>query len=208
LAWCQCHFGDWTGAELKIQHLGWTHKPFNEWWSHPIFTPHGLWTFLSGLLATFWQGEFWWHGQPLAAPAADLIYPILSIGLVAFGLMPMTPKFSPASPVAVPARQGLWLCFANLAAAMAFLGFLSIIYNFHDCPNPSQEHPYFTSGRLMLGVLIPFLLLFVHGLDRALGHYGNRTKFSVLAGLILCMLLSETAIDWPVFANDFNWFHL
>ena len=68
LAWCKHTFGDFSGTAAKIQFLGWTHKPFGEWWHHPIFTPHGLWTFLSGLMATFWQGEFMWHRQPLALP--------------------------------------------------------------------------------------------------------------------------------------------
>jgi len=47
-----------------------------------IFTPHGLWTFVSGLLATFWQGEFLWHRQPLASPVVDAIYAISSVGFV------------------------------------------------------------------------------------------------------------------------------
>ena len=45
-AWTKCHFGDFTGTTAKIQFLGWTHKSFGEWWQHPIFTPHGLWTFV------------------------------------------------------------------------------------------------------------------------------------------------------------------
>ena len=65
---CKLVFGDFTGTAAKIQFLGWTHKPFGDWWRHPIFSPHGLWTFLSGLLATFWQGELFWHRQPLVLP--------------------------------------------------------------------------------------------------------------------------------------------
>ena len=44
LAWCKHAFGDFSGTAAKIQFLGWTHKPFAEWWHHPIFTPHGFWT--------------------------------------------------------------------------------------------------------------------------------------------------------------------
>ena len=66
--------------------------------------------------------------------------------------------------VTSPQRQALWLGFGSFCAAVAFLGFVSIIYDFHDCFYPARTHPYFTSGRLMLGALIPFLLLFVHGL--------------------------------------------
>ena len=203
LAWCKHTFGDFSGTAAKIQFLGWTQKPFGEWWHHPIFTPHGLWTFLSGLLASFWQGEILWHRQPLALPVVDAIYAISSIGFVGVAVAALISRSATASQ-----RQALWFGFASLLAAVMFLGFLSIIYDFHDCFYPSSAHPYFTSGRLMLGALIPFLLLFVFGLDRALGRRGNPAKFPVLAGMILFMLVSEIVIDWPIFPNAYNWFHL
>jgi hypothetical protein len=205
LAWCKHAFGDSTGTAAKIQFLGWTHKPFAEWWHHPIFTPHGVWTFLSGLMATFWQGEFLWLRQPLAWPAAGLIYVLASfvfVGIAVLNILPHSQNSTAAQ------RQALWFGFACFAAAVAFLGFLSLIYDFQDCFYPSREHPYFTSGRLMLGALIPFLLLFVYGLDRALKTFGNAAKFSVLAGFILFMLVTEIAVDWPVFPNSYNWFHM
>ena len=205
LAWCKHTFGDFTGTAAKIQFLGWTLKPFAQWWHHPIFTPHGLWTFVSGLMATFWQGEFLWHRQPLALPGVDLVYVLASIVFVGLALANLLPQ-SKASATAQ--RQALWFGFACLAAAVAFLGFLSIIYDFHDCFYPSREHPYFTSGRLMLGALIPFLLLFVYGLDRALKRLGEPAKFSVLVAIILFMLTTEITIDWTIFPNAYNWFHL
>jgi hypothetical protein len=203
LAWCKHTFGDFTGTAAKIQFLGWTQKPFGEWWHHPLFTPHGFWTFLSGLLATFWRGEFLWHRQPLASPVVDVIYSIVSISLIGVAAAALVFRST-----TVPQRQALWSGFACVIATVVFLGFLSIIYDFHDCFYPSSEHPYFTSGRLMLGALIPFLLLFIFGLDRVLGHWGNRVKVAVLAGMILFMLISEIAIDWRIFPNTYNWFHL
>ena len=205
LAWCRHTFGDFSGTAAKIKYLGWTYKPFAEWWHHPIFTLHGAWTFLSGLMATFWRGEFLWHGQPLASPVADMIYFALSILLVGVALLNLLPQFKAAT---APQRQTLWFGFWCFASAVTFLGFLSIIYDFHDCFYPSREHPYFTSGRLMLGALIPFLLLFVFGLDRALKKFGNAAKFSALAAIILFMLITEIAVDWPIFPNDYNWFHM
>jgi hypothetical protein len=205
LAWCKYAFGDFSGTTAKIQFLGWTHKPFGEWWHHPIFTLHGLWTFLSGLLATFWQGEFVWHGQPLALPWANLAYVLASIILPGMALLNLLPQFKNVTALQ---RQALWFSFGCFAAAIAFLGFLSIIYDFQDCFYPSREHPYFTSGRLMLGALIPFLLLFVFGLNQLLNKFGNAVKFSVLAAIILFMLITEIGIDWPVFQNPYNWFHM
>jgi hypothetical protein len=205
LAWLKRNFGDFTGTAAKIQFLDWTRKPLAEWWHHPIFTPHGLWTFLSGLLATFWQGEILWHRQPLAAPAVDVIYTILSIVVPTVAVAALLSRSTPADALR---RQALWFSFCCVVAAVVFPGFLSIIYDFHDCFYPSQAHPYFTSGRLMLGALIPFLLLFMSGLDRALKNSGDAVKFSALGALILFMLTSEIAVDWPVFSSPYNWFHL
>ena len=57
--------------------------------------------------------------------------------------------------------------------------------------------------------LIPFMLLFVYGLDCALSRIKNRwAKPLALAGLILFMLISEIAIDWRIFSNAYNWFHM
>jgi hypothetical protein len=60
----------------------------------------------------------------------------------------------------------------------------------------------------MLGALIPFLILFSSGLDFALKKFGDAIKFAALAALLLFMLAAETAIDWNIFPNDYNWFHL
>ncbi len=59
-----------------------------------------------------------------------------------------------------------------------------------------------------MGALIPFFLLFVFGMDRALNRLGNLGKFMALAGMILFMLIAEITTDWPVFFSQYNWFHL
>lgn len=206
LAWCKYNFGDFTGTVAKIQLLGWTHKPFAEWWQHPIFTPHGFGIFLGKLLATFWQGEFLWHRQPLASPVVDAIYTILSVGVIALAFARLRPSCAAASEAQ---HRALWFGGGCFAASVAFLGFLSTIYDFHGCFYPSREHPYFTSGRLLLGGLIPFALLFVFGLDRALIRAKNHwARPLALGGIILFMLVSEIANDWPVFFSEYNWFHM
>jgi len=204
-AWCRIHFGDFTGSAAKVHFLGWTLKPFAEWWRHPIFTPDGAWTYFSGQLATFWQGELLWHNQPLAFHGMDIIYSILPPAMI---ILALAGSFKLSANITPPQRQMLWFSFAGVAAAFGFFALMSVIYDFHDCHNPSREHPYFHAGRMMLGVLIPFLLLFVFGMDRALTRFGNRAKFLALAGMILFMLISEIAVDWPVFFSQYNWFHM
>jgi hypothetical protein len=146
-----------------------------------------------------------WQRRPLTLPSSDLAYVAASLILAGVALLNILPHSKTATPAQ---RQALWFSFGCFAAAILFLGFLSIIYDFHDCFYPSREHPFFVSGRLMLGALIPFLLLFVYGLDRTLNKFSHAAKFSVLAAIVLFMLVTEITIDWPIFPNPYNWFHL
>ncbi len=199
-------FGDFTGSAAKIQFLGWTLKPFSQWWHHPVFTPRGLWEFVSGLMATLWQGEFMWHHQPLALPVVNTLYAVLSVVFVGMALVNLSPGFK---AVTGPQRRALWFGFGCFAAGVAFLGFLSIIYDFHNCFYPSREHPYFTSGRLIGGALIPFLLLFVFGMDRVLAPVKRAwARPLALIAMLLFMLVSEIVTDWPVFPCQYNWYHM
>jgi len=205
MAWCQCHFGDFAGAAQKIHFLGWTRQPFAEWWHHPLFSVSGFWFFLHHNLATFWQGEFLWHHQPLARPAVDLTYVALTLivlGCAGAAWRWRSPAFTPAQ------RAALGFSLACCAAALVFVALLSVPYDFHDCFYPSRARPFFVSGRLLLGALVPFLLLFTCGLEWLLKKFSDRTKFAVLAILLACMLAAEITIDAPVFATEYNWFHL
>jgi Predicted membrane protein (DUF2142) len=204
MAWCKINFGDFTGSALKIRFLGWTHLPFAQWFHHPLFTPAGFWFFLKGNLATFWRGEILWQRQPLAVPAVDLVYVILSLGLLAlvfFNLL-RPRRFSKLQCAA------LWFGFACLASAFVFFALLSVKYDFQDCFYPSREHPFFVSGRLMLGLLIPFLILFAGGFDRLLKNFPAAAKYAALAVWLAFMLASEIMIDWRIFPNAYNWFHM
>jgi hypothetical protein len=205
MTWCKIVFGDFTGSILKLQFLGWTDKPFAGWFHHPIYTAHGFWTFVSGNLATFWQGEFLWERKPLAIPAVDLFYIGLTLGALAFATIGLLRR---PSRLSAPQRTALCLGGACLAAMFVFFALLSVKYDFHNCFYPSREHPFFTSGRLMLGALIPFLLLFTFGLEQAFKKFNNAIKFAALAALLLFMLASEITIDWQIFPNEYNWFHL
>ena len=162
--------------------------------------------FISGLLATFWQGEFWWHREPLAWPVIDIIYAVLSVAFVGVAAAALLSRSAASTG---SERQVLWFSFGCCIASVAFLGFLSIIYDYGDSLRPSRELPYVTSGRMILGALIPFLLLFVHGLDRASSRVKNNwLQPLLLAGMILFMLIFEIAINRPVFSSQYNWFHM
>ena len=73
----------------------------------------------------------------------NAIYAITSIGFVGVAVAALLSRSTSATG---SQRQALWFGFLCLVAAVAFLGFLSILYDFQDCFYPSRAHPYFTSG--------------------------------------------------------------
>ncbi|HEX3625858.1 MAG TPA: DUF2142 domain-containing protein [Verrucomicrobiae bacterium] len=205
MIWSKVRTGDFTGAAAKMQHFGWTLKPIAEWPHHPIFTPTGFWTYVSGQLSTFWQGEFQWHQQPLMLPGSSVVYTLFTLFLLVVAAPSLSTKNSNTTSLQ---RQALSLGFICFAAGMVFFAFTSIIYDFHDCPYPSRQHPYFTSGRLLLGALIPFLILAACGINRILNRFGMTARFLVLATIILLILGSEIVTDRQVFLDPYNWYHL
>ncbi len=203
--WCERHFGDFTGSTLKIQILGWARKPIAEWWHHPIFTPAGLWTYWSGLMASFWRGEVRWHLQPLAIPNADLVYAISSAFVLALAVWRVC-----RIPAALAGwqRQTFWLALAAFGACVAFQALLSIMFDFGDSYYPSRDFPYFISGRLIFGAFIPFALLFVLGLDFAMRPIPDvRTRAGIFCAIALALAVSEGVSNGPVFASQYNLFH-
>ncbi|MGC9942238.1 MAG: DUF2142 domain-containing protein [Verrucomicrobiota bacterium] len=210
MVWCLKNFGDLTGSEPKVLYWSWTAKSFPDWFHHPIFTPHGAWTFCSQFLSSFWQGEMNWHKRPLTPPYTDWFYQFITVILLLGTLIKI---FRPAAlrrQTGQPQEEyrALRFSFFLFASSVAFLVLISIRYDFHDCPYPSPAFPYVISGRLALGALIPFLLLFVSGLHLVLHRLSLPLKFIVLAAFNLAMLLAEFAANLPVFFDKYNWYHL
>jgi hypothetical protein len=206
LAWMKIAFGDFTGSAAKLRFITWTLKPFREWWHHPIFTPYGIWTFSSQLAYTAWQDSIHWHANLLTLPGVDAIYSVLTLCLILFALLSLLTRATTATEFQ---RAILWFSFGCIAAGALFLAWLSIIYDFGICMDPSREHPYFAEGRLVLGALVPFLLLYLFGLNYLLRGVKNPgARFASLAAIILFMLISEIVTDWTVFSSEYNWYHL
>jgi hypothetical protein len=194
-------YGDITGSNEKIQLLDWTRKPIGDWFNHPIFTPTGFWVFISELIPAFWHGEFLWHKETIASPGMNLFYTLSSVALLTIALWKRKDETSD--------RKTLWLCFLSVISAIAFLGFLSIQFDYGRCVNPSRAHPYFISGRLMTGVLIPFSILYVYGLAKLLRPIRRPWLVTVLiAILMLIITLSEVSLNTPAFKSQYNWYHL
>jgi hypothetical protein len=213
MVWLKLQFGDVTGSTGKIAFLDWTRKPFMEWWQHPIFTPGGLWAFWSDLMARFWRGEVEWHGERFDWQIADWLYAISSLVFIAAAILGLRKQFG----LSAFQRHAIAAAILTVAAGIAFLGLLSIQFDFGSCVNPSRSHPYFTSGRLLSGALIPFALSYVYGICcvcrlaasrfRQAHWIATASALVVLGAIVVFSQASEIFITQPVFASEHNWFH-
>lgn len=205
--WLSYHAsGDVSGAAQKIRLMGWTRKPLNQWWPHPLFTWRGGKTFIGEMLASFWRGEFCWDSRRLASPVADAFYGWSSFVLIGATFLDL---FRYGRGLSRCQCVALWIALAACAASLAFVAISSLAFDFGAWEYPSKAVPILTSGRLMIGALIPFLLLYVYGLSQLLGWRGNRWAAPVgLAGIIVLVTVSEIVVNRPAFASPYNFFHL
>jgi hypothetical protein len=203
IVWTKYQFGDLTGSATKITLLGWTHKPFSDWWQHPIFTLRGFWVFWWDLITSFWRGEVKWRGQPLNCRVADGFYAISSLVLLGAALTGLRKK----TELSTCQRQAIAVAALGFIASVGFLAFLSIQFDFGNCINPSRLHPYFTSGRLLSGALIPFALVYVYGISWLFRRFNAALPLLVLGVFLAFVTMSEIRINRRVFASEHNWFH-
>ena len=204
MLWTNLHFGDVTGSTAKIGLLGWTRKPLGEWWQHPVFTPHGFWIFWSDLIASFWRGEVNWHGRLLRWRAADGFYAISSLLFVPAAIVGLRKQ----PGLTIFQRQAIGSAVLIFLAGVAFLLLLSIQFDFGNCINPSRAHPYFTSGRLLTGALIPFAVGYVYGLIWLSSRINSALPLILLGSVVLLATVSEILVNRAVFVSEHNWFHL
>lgn len=200
--------GDITGASHKIEYFGWTVKPFSEWGNHPLFTLQGIGYFLSELTRTFWRGEFVWHLERVASKGADIIYIVTTL---IFGTTGIAGIISERKNVSSDKKYLNYLLIFILVSYILFLMILSIRYDFGDCPYPSKEFPYFTSGRLILASLVPFLVIYIKGIEIIAAKISKRIDpIIVIILIVLYSSFSQFAacIERGVFASPYNFFHL
>ena len=205
-AWNVHTFGDLTASSSKIDFLGWTRKPVNNWWPHPIFTLNGVKEFWPELMASFWRGEFVWHGERLASKASDAFYWVsstLAIGVAMISLFPHLTKLNDFQ------RESLWLAFSSFAVLVFFVALLSMAFDFGLCVYPSREHPFFTSGRLLSGAAVPFFLLYSYALDRIFSWVSRMwLRVILFGGIVLFIVASQSTVNWPALSSRYNFFHL
>jgi hypothetical protein len=207
--WCARNyllFGDSTGSTGKLQFLGWTPMPLSRVFSHPIFTPSGMAEFWRQIMATFWRGEFVWAGRRMFSPAWDAIFALTSLGLLATAVITTWIRRARTDK---SERLAVWTCLASVLLSLGFMATISVAFDFGDCLYPSRAMPYMTSGRLILGSLIPFAVLYVLGLDAALPKsLALPVRFATLAVPVALFTISEIAMSKGAFFSLYNWLHM
>jgi predicted membrane protein DUF2142 len=205
MIWSKHVFGDVTGSATKSALLGWSRKTLPEWWHHPIFSPTGFWAFLSEIIASFWRGEITWAHQTLHSQPADLFY--IGSSLL-FLILALTGARRDTGFQSFQ-RKAIWGAALILFVSVGSLAILSLQFDFGKGPYPSRAFPYFASGRLLSGALIPFAVLYVYGLERLLRRlHGERLLLLVLAIMLALVTTSEVIVNRVAFSSEHNWFHL
>lgn len=198
-------FGNLTGTAEKIKLLRWTVKPLSELWDHPIFTYKGLLYFLAKLTKTFWRGELVWYLERIAWWGTDLFYVVSSaVFIAACGLGMILSRDRENQQY----QFVLVMSFLVVGVSVLLLAILSTLYDFQDSWAPSRELPYFTSGRLISCVLLPFLLIYVDGLRRVFQWLGERAILVAIVVIVIGVTLSELWLTAKVFVSPYNWFGL
>jgi hypothetical protein len=195
-------FGDWTALPAYLRHAGWKPLPFTRMCHHPIFTPRGAAHFWSELITTYFRGEFVWHAKRLTSPALDHFYAWSSLVCPLAALIAFLRKGA-KSRAAGLASAGVF------AASVAMMVFASIKYDFGNWFCPSRSDPYYSAGRLILGTIVPFAVLYLTGFELILRRLRlDRIKFVLLAVLCLLMVGTDVLLSLPAFGTDCNFFHL
>ena len=199
-------FGDFSGAAASIQVRTWIALPFNEMFNHPILTPSGLFYFITELTRFFWRGEFIWNNERIASDFMDWFYIISSALFLSASILGLVfDRTKRDSSYRLALSAGLFV----LVLSVAFLAVMSMRYDFGQCFYPSREKPFFLSGRLISGAILPFLLLYTDGLYRILSKLRLACcLLIVVAVIVAAVTISEIILSWTVFASPYNWFHV
>lgn len=202
LLWNHHNTGDWTNSTEKVAHLTWTRKPWSEILDHPVFHGRGLGKFYWLTIANFWSGEGVWHRDRISLPWLDAIYVLTTTGC------------SIAVIVALIKRRlgsaGVYdIAFLTyFVVSLGSLLILSLLWDFGSCFYPSRLEPFFFSGRLILGCLLPLVLVCLRGLELMLRPLCPGQRNVIFGGMVAAILVLQTVPRIEQFRSAFNWYHL
>jgi hypothetical protein len=96
-----------------------------------------------------------------------------------------------------------------VASSVLFLATISLAFDYHEHGYPSRLYPYFVSGRIISGALLPFVLIYASGLEVVTSRFHRWIPpVAVLACLMLLITISEIRVRSIVFSSHYNFFAL
>ena len=106
-------------------------------------------------------------------------------------------------------RASALAVWCAVVASVATLAWLSVSFDYGDSFYPSRELPFFVSGRLVSGALIPYLVLYLNGARAIFAPFSRSAATLAFAATVAAVATaSELALTWPIFGHPGNWFHL
>ena len=198
--------GDLSGSQAKIFYLGWVPKPLAEIWQHPIFTVGGASYFFRELINGFWRGEIAWSGGPLRNAWAESFYLFSTLlSLTAFLIQFVRDRNTEGRLQRLNEYLSLYL----VGASVIFMAAISLLFDFQECLYPSRAWPYFVSGRIIIGALLPFAVLYLAGWE-ALLRPVRKYVHPIVPLLVICVAIVgvEVALSTTIFQSHFNFFAL
>ena len=199
--------GDLTGTARKVALLEWTPKPPGAWLEHPLLGPAGLAEFAGRLIARFWRGQYTWLGEPMASAWMDVLFVASTALFLGFAVYFARPRRAAADPLRVDVGFERLALLAVVGGA-SVLAALSLRFEFADWGNPTRSDPFFTHGRLISGVWLPFACVYVRGIQQACAAVASE-RAGRMAWLVLSLWLagvtaSEVLLRAPAFASPLN----
>lgn len=198
-------FGSWTATAGKIRNLGWTAKSFGDLWDHPLFSLQGVFLFLGEFTIRFWHGAVLWQLEYVTWLPLELFFlgsTALFIGIACVGLI------GDRSGTETRHQFALSISLFSMLISVLFLAAMSLRFDFGESRYPSREFPFFASGRLILGVLVPFLFVYFDGLARCLRKLHYAAPLIAVVTIAFVVTASEIWLLADVFRSNHNWYHL
>lgn len=198
--------GDFTGGKAKAHELGWTVKPIKEMIRNPLFSLHGLHYFVPALTRRFWRGEYVWRNLEMNSALADRFYLLSSAILLLVFLVEFSRRRRSMSRLSRLAALNAALL---VVGSVLFIVAISVPFDYHDCAYPSRAIPFTTSGRIISGAILPFVLLYAIGLEKITSVFRKWVPpVAVLACIMLFITVSEVRVRSAVFSSPYNFFSL
>jgi hypothetical protein len=203
---------DLLGTASKMGFFGITKKTFVEWFDHPIFKSNSL-TFLSGNLYlqiyTFWRGEVSWannDNNSLMRHMSDIFYVSTSIMFVILAVVKNC--ISDKKPIK-PNKFYKIVIILLFIAYLVFIILLSIQFDFGHQHAPSVSNPFFNKGRLIIGSLVFFVILYIDGLVYLIDILKFKVNpLNVIFTICLIVMAFTINASYKIFGSSWNWFHL